>query len=164
MLAGHYSFAILALAAVLLLADDLTGEHYTALSGTRTGVWTVWFITSALIDRKFHLSRLCDRCAAGTPLDPQASVERWIRFLRLDHAVGRTLLLALAFLALVWWGERQHTWLSAAVDIMFVLWLVALSTAEYMHRKLYPWCPYCHWDDGGDHEEAPDVPAPVVEA
>ena len=52
-------------------------------------------------------------------------------------------------------------------------WALALSAlgsvalgltyvVTWQHRRLYPWCPFCRWGDGGAEEVSPDVPAPAV--
>jgi hypothetical protein len=36
----------------------------------------------------------------------------------------------------------------------------ALAYVMSIHRPLQPWCPQCHWDDGGDEEPAPEPVPP----
>lgn len=33
--------------------------------------------------------------------------------------------------------------------------IAAADLGERRHQKLYPWCPYCYWDNGSEQEPAP---------
>jgi hypothetical protein len=54
-------------------------------------------------------------------------------------------------------GGVHHPW-QYAVDAVAVSLLGGKYLIDHQHRRLYPWCPYCRWDDGGGEEVSPDVP------
>lgn len=109
-----------------------------------------------------HLRRrLCLRCARATPLDPQAAVAKKMRWLRLYHYTT----------------ERPWLWagtlivLVAPIYVFGLKWLsplvwipaVGLPVLAWVHMPLQPWCPFCHWDDGGDEEPSPEpTPDPSI--
>jgi hypothetical protein len=163
MLAGHYSWVLLVWLVVLTAAADAANREIGWLNLAASVTWAAWWVMMLLVDKCYHAPRLCERCIAATPLDPQASVDRWLRFLRMEHEPGRWLLVLLAAFGLALWGDSSfHHWLGDVTDFLLMAVLVTVYTAEYVHRRFYPWCPFCHWEDGGDHEDAPDVPAPTV--
>jgi uncharacterized membrane protein len=165
MLVGHYSWVCGAAVVVMTIAADVFGGRYRWLNFVGLAMWAIWWLALLGADKRYHNARLCERCITATPLDPQASVDRWRRFLRMEHETGRWLgVLVVVFGADVWVDSR-YSWLTTVADCLFLAVLALTYSAEYIHRRLYPWCPFCRWgDEGGDHEEAPDVPAPTVAA
>jgi hypothetical protein len=164
MLVGHYSWVLLVTLVALTAAADATNRGVGWLDLVTVIAWGTWWVSLLLVDKRYHAPRLCERCIAATPLDPQASVDRWLRFLRMEHETGRWFLVMAAVFGLDVWVDSWHHWLGDVTDFMLMAVLATVYAAEYIHRRLYPWCPFCHWGDGGDHEAAPDVPAPTVSA
>jgi hypothetical protein len=174
MLAGHYASLALLAAVTLIVANDATDQRYTALVWV-TNIAFLACVAVMFASFGYHNARLCERCITATPLDPQAAVRRWDAALRFDHMKRLKLLAYIVLLgadiAAGWhgwssggWGVGQHLhWWGDVADIVFVVFLGAIYGAEFRHRRLYPWCPYCHWGGGGDHEpKMVDVPDPAV--
>jgi hypothetical protein len=42
--------------------------------------------------------------------------------------------------------------------------IAVMMHVEITHRLLEPWCPYCDWGEGGDHEPAPEPTPPLGRA
>jgi SNF family Na+-dependent transporter len=172
MFAGHYASLALLATVALAVADDATGQRVTALVWT-AGVAFIVCIASMFVGFGYHSARLCERCIAASPLDPQAAVDRWDLVLRFDHENGRKFLAYVILFAVdiaanwrdgsSWLGPVHSNWWGYVADIVFVLFIGVVYGAEYRHRRLYPWCPYCHWGSGGDHEpKMVDDPDPAV--
>ena len=157
---GHYSLPFLWVFVAVAVISGVT--HWGFLTWV-TSVTTAVLVVTVLASVR-HDARLCERCIAATPLDPQAAVQAWRPVLRLYHrrwlspavlAVVLTgLLLPAAYRHPPWWAVTANV---TAFVLTGLLWTVAQR-----HRKLYPWCPWCRWEDGGDYEASPDVPAPTV--
>jgi ABC-type transport system involved in cytochrome c biogenesis permease component len=162
MLAGHYAYLGLVAVVVVDVADDGAAFHVPGLRIAAGAVWILWLVAALLADDRYHTSRLCERCIAATPLDPQAAVERRMRWLQLHHETRWQMLALVPAVALELWLGTSHGWLSIAADLLLICVISLSFGSEYIHRRLYPWCPMCRWRDGGDHEVSPDVPAPVV--
>lgn len=163
---GHYSLPLLRVAVAVSVADDAAGQPGGAdgwAGWIVTAAWAVW-IAAVLADGGVHQERLCERCVAATPLDPQAAVDRWKRALRLHHNNGaRNGMLGGILACWLATGFLHHppAWalaLSATADVAYG----AFSLVSWKHRRLFPWCPFCRWGDGGAEEVSPDVPAPAV--
>jgi hypothetical protein len=160
---GHYSTVLLLAAVATSVADDATGQSQGALEWVTSAVWLAW-IAAFMTDVGRHQERLCERCIAASPLDPQAAVTRWRRVLRLHHA--RRAMLALLGGIIAWDvvnGLFRHppAW-ALALDALTAVVLGASYVVTWQHRRLYPWCPFCRWDEGGEHEVSPDVPSPAT--
>jgi len=160
---GHYSLQLLWLAVAVTVADDATGQTSSVLEWAGVAAFTLWIVAS-MADGGVHRERLCERCVAATPLDPQASVGRWRRALRLHHSRKATGVMCGAVLAVSIAADsfrHKPAWALAASALVWVA-LGALNVIPLQHRRLYPWCPFCHWGDGGEGEVSPDVPAPAM--
>jgi hypothetical protein len=157
---GHHANDLLLPAIVLAVADDALGHHVTAVTWLDTGVWTAW-ILALVADVMHHQKMLCERCISAAPtLDPESAVRRWRRALRAHHA-QRAMVTAMAIVlaAIFYLGtvKHEHPW-QYALDAVAVTALGASCVIGYQHRRLYPWCPFCRWDKGGDKEIVPPVP------
>ncbi len=114
-----------------------------------------------------HARVLCPRCAAAVPLDgalraqDRAATLRWTHYLCPGYSRRRLLVDgALLAAAVVVMALRVPL---LVVAIVVVLGFVVKSVDAYLvrvHDPLQPWCPHCHWDDGGDEDDT-DVPDPV---
>ena len=79
MWAGHHSIRFMIPAIVLIIAFTVAGHpggDNGVLSWVVTVLWLAWFAT-LMVDQGYHDARLCERCIAATPLDPQKAVNRW---------------------------------------------------------------------------------------
>lgn len=157
---GHYSLWFLW--AFIAVAVASTVSHWGFLAGS-AAVLTVILIV-AMVAGAWHDLRLCERCIAATPLDPQAAVQRWRPVLRIYHhhrlriATGLAAIAAFTAFPFV---RHAPWWLYSLAITAFVI-IGLLNTIQHRHRMLYPWCPWCRWEGGGDEELVPDVPAPTV--
>jgi hypothetical protein len=114
-----------------------------------------------------HARVMCPRCAAAVPLDgarqaqDRAVTLRWTH--RLCPGYSRLplpIVLALTAMVVVAMLPAVPLLVDAIVS---VLGCAVTSVDAYLvrvHDPLQPWCPHCHWDDGGDTDNA-DVPDPV---
>jgi hypothetical protein len=158
---GHYSTVLLLAAVATSVADDATGQSQGALEWAASAVWLAW-IAAFTADIGRHQERLCERCIAASPLDPQAAVTRWRGVLRLHHARRAGLALLGGIIA---WDvvnslfRHPPAW-ALAIDALTAVVLGASYAVTWQHRRLYPWCPFCRWGEGGAHEVSPDVPSP----
>lgn len=160
MWAGHYSIRMMLPAIAVIVVFTVTGRpggDNGVLSWVVSAVWMAWFAT-VILDTGYHESRLCERCITATPLDPQAAVTRWDRILRFFHQRKRITVLAVAVTLWFFVGAAftDHKWWSYVLSVLCYALIGVLFTALHMHRKLYPWCPYCKWDGGGEKEVVPD--------
>jgi hypothetical protein len=159
---GHYSLAVLWAAIALTAAADATGQH-DPLEIASGVAWVVWFAAWSA-DGAVHQERLCGRCAASAPTGGQAEAARLQAVLRAHHSpVAST-----AMLAGVIAGEgasfilRDFPVIAATADAAAVILLGVSVAITARHRRLHRWCPWCRWDEGGEHEPSPDVPAPAL--
>lgn len=142
------------------------------------GVWVLLgsfavYITLTIAEVA-HDHKLCDACIAGWPLDPQAEVEQRRGWLRMEHRwvdARRWLIWVVAVAAMVVavglatlvvlsdqvWPQRVF---SLALYVFFGL----AAYARHVHKRLQPWCPWCHRDDGDDHFHPEPVTPPSVKA
>jgi hypothetical protein len=163
MWAGHYSTFILLAAVAASVAYDAAGRPGGGVIDWAMDVaWLAW-VASFTADARVHRERLCERCIAASPLDPQAVVTRWRQVLRLHHD-RRTMIVIYG--AIVAWDlgsaslfRHPSAW-ALAVDALTVSVLGATYVVTWQHRRLYPWCPFCSWGDGGPQELSPDIPVP----
>lgn len=148
-----------------------------------TNILPAWFTavgTSLLVMAWFamndHERKLCDRCIAQWPLDPQAEVVKHDRALRGVHFLynhrprwggryGLSILFAVLFLAIYApvsvFGPEWARWLvDAALNLVFIPWLLWVT---YQHKRLDGWCPYCRHRGPGQMTADP-VPQPTVRA
>jgi hypothetical protein len=157
---GHHSIKIMVPAMLIVVAYYLTGLYNAPdpVGWTIAGVWLFWYFTMTL-DERYHEARLCERCVAATPLDPQAAVSRWKPALRATHARNARTAVLILILAWAFGGAyvvSSHSWPYRAGGVLVALILAGIAVADWVHRKLYPWCPWCNWGGGGEHEEVPD--------
>lgn len=159
---GHYSVYLMLVALAAALFAEATGTRILP-DLVSDLAWIAWMV-SVFADWYYHESRLCERCIAATPLDTQAAVDRWRPVLWWNHQPGWRFTTLGASVAVSLWiaGQAHLAWWA------WVLVVAGLSSygffflSSLLHRRLYPWCPYCRWDDGGDEEVPPDVPAPEM--
>lgn len=145
-------------------------------------IWTAIVVFNIWLSRRRrkHDRDLCEHCIALTPLDPEQAVTEHRRTLLINHwfldgnhpeETRKRAVTALIILSVLNIGAIAGFFLAAwlpiplAVQLMSLSWL-ALSAglvfpyADEIHRRLYPWCPFCGdddgWDDGGIPEPSPD--------
>lgn len=110
------------------------------------------------------LGTLCVQCMKDVPADAPVRAERYKRLLRFAHFSTTRLGILTAmgiYLAPLVVGIIHP--LNASTELLYLptdVWFFAVIYTEWQHHRLRPWCPYCRrWDDGGDHEPAPDPTA-----
>lgn len=164
MWAGHSHNKIFIVVASFLVVGDVLGNpqsgvlYWVTLPVLIAWGYSLW---AAMVP---HRKQLCERCISAAPLDPQAQVKRWDKALRLSH--GKRLIIGIGVIVAVKVLVLDHlfgtgTW-AYAMDGTVLFTLGVTGAAQDLHRKLQPWCPYCHWDDGGKAEIVPQVPDPSV--
>jgi hypothetical protein len=129
---------------------------------------------AGMICQSVHDRNLCLQELQEAPLlDPQGAVEKNRHLLEFYHRHRRsplTLIISLSPIAamLIMAGNHDAAlWLKiplTAVAAIGVALASYLGRVRLVHTRLYPWCPWCHRDDGpGDHMSAP-TPDPVGNA
>jgi hypothetical protein len=160
---GHYSLYAIATVIIGLIVLGIFGRPHGWLTLANV-VLTIAWLFILLVAGPHHNRRLCERCAQATPLDPEAAARRWhLAFMVTHSKVVKfiPLMLVLAVIVVTHGVKGQPLWeylLNSAILIpVFLVYLTA-----WQHTRLQPWCPFCQWGQGGDHEDAPDVPAPTA--
>lgn len=159
MFLGHYSTHMILGAWPLQVANDAVLRSVWMLDDVASWTW-VGAVAVVVLCSGHHDERLCERCIAAVPLDPKKEVRRWLPALRLAHMKRTTL--ALWALIIPWQAvmiivRDDHTWWACAGGAVVITVVAAVYGAVWRHRRLYPWCPFCDWGGGGEHEA---VPAP----
>lgn len=160
---GHNTYLIYLGAAAVFITNDVMGQpQYSAMSWA-TSLAALVFLTSLFAQFTVHGRRLCERCAASAPLDPQRSVDRWRLSLRLAHSMRLTYALTAVLAAKILLEQvfRPALWLFS-LDEATTTVLGVFAVSWWAHGRLQAWCPWCRWGGGGDHEESPQVPDPAV--
>jgi hypothetical protein len=139
---GHFCILLVPAAVIASVADDAMGQPRGVIDVIVAAVWGCW-IAAMLADRGVHQERLCERCVAATPLDPQAAVDRWRRVLRLHHE--RRAMFGMLGGVLAWDivdGMFRHppAWVLAGSAVTTVAYGAAFAVT-WQHRRLWPWCP-----------------------
>lgn len=165
MWAGHYFgwFTVINLAASAVYTFLPTRQQNGPVGLALNAITILWLIT-LIWDIRVHQARLCDRCAAATPLNPQAQVNRWRSLLRLFHKRPAVFVFVGAYFALIVVGGLLPPKSPAAIATQLAP-MPVIAAIFFMigkHRALQPWCPWCRWDDGGDHEQAPIPTIPAA--
>lgn len=159
MWAGHYHERIILAAIALAIADDLSGRP-AILAAAVAVMFVAWF-AAFLFGAQRHDRSLCERCISEAPtLNPQGAVERWKRMLWAFHQKrANIILLGIVLAWIIGSTQFRHEPLWArGLDAAGMVVLGYSYVRDRVHRRLYPWCPYCHWGDGGDEEVAPVAP------
>ena len=162
MLAGHYT-----LIPVTAWSAWSTGAAIAGITGGLVGGGQQALFAVAVVcfycDLRWHGMRLCERCAAQTPLDPQRSVRRWKPALRSVHEIRDRKIIIAALLAIalapVFMPPGAGT---TALYVVVNVIILAMWVAMWRHNRLQPWCPWCNWGRGGDEEVSPEVPDPAL--
>lgn len=162
---GHYSAVPIWTAIAMTLIDAALNAQRGVLEWITTAGWLA-AVAALYIEAGYHREALCERCIAEAPLDPQAAVAKRRHILRAYHAGRRGVVAAIAVLAcdapLLFVNHRQPpAWANALVAFGCLVFGMSI-TASWQHRRLYPWCPFCRWGEGGAEEAVPDVPAPAA--
>lgn len=170
MAAGHHYIWALAPVVVMIVTDYVTRHRYWELNGLTYAVLAFWLLV--MYDAQpYHDKHLCARCAASAPADPDKAVGRWMPALRWVHARRVIYVTACAIIGWIAYAtlftSSWDPWWATAVDVFVLVPVITwMYAAQYAHRRLKPWCPFCDWGNGGDGdpEPSPDVPQPTVSA
>lgn len=121
-----------------------------------------------------HDRKLCDACIAGWPLDPQSEVQRRRHWLRMEHRWdGATrpvvwfwvlLVLAISVGLLVLTITTDLHWPQVVMQTAIYVFFALTGYSRHVHKRLEPWCPWCHRDDGDEHFHPEPVAPPSVRA
>jgi hypothetical protein len=151
---GHLSGDLLCVAVVAAIALGLYPAP-AALQFTLPAALVVFVVVCWLAMRR-HDRRLCEHCAAAVPLDAAGRAARYRLRFRLAHAGGdpRLVLPYLAALALTNFAPGapgRVLWVLAQLTLIYAL------RSGVTHRRLQPWCPFCH---GGGEKTPTTDPLP----
>jgi hypothetical protein len=147
---AHFQPLILLLFIVINLAS-VYPRHNTTFS-------TISFLCLSLVlvsifAESHHERRLCERCAAATPVDGEAAVQRRRPWLRFQHWHSRHRI----FGVILWAAGlviplMTHFEFEAALTYLpLYLYWSAETMANLRHRPVMPWCPQCKgWGWGED--------------
>ena len=157
---GHYSVYVLGVAILAAIGIDGLGSPHGLTRWLGVIPWLTW-LAVIFFAIPHHQHRLCERCAAQLPADPQATSERWRPAFWFEHSKWRYAPSAvlIAFVAATWWVHGWPLWFYLANSALLAgIWVGYLAMWE--HVRLQPWCPWCHWGEGGDEEVSPETPVP----
>lgn len=177
MLLGHYSEIISPVTSLIILVTVIYravwARPVNAVSSTITVTIMAVVIATMLLKDFYHSRKLCLRCLKAAPmLDPQAAVDRHINALRRIHfARWRTFLLATVLIvAYVASSAAVASWPWPARAVLVVAGLVGfvgslyMTYASFIHRRLYPWCPWCKRRGFGGEPLPEPTPDPTIKA
>jgi len=71
--------------------------------------------------------------------------------LRIRHARRRYVIITGVIILVALWLP-VHGWAKAVAVTCFAVPVAAVWAALYVHRKVEPWCPWCHPGGGGEDE------------
>lgn len=156
---AHQSLPITAVTAALVIASNTIDNSW--LASASVIAMAAWIASGAY--RIQHDRRLCEQCMSAMPLDgPQRAQHRAGR-LRACHAMQSRTATLCRFAMLAGGILAAKPWSMVLMDVLFV----AAAVDEFLlatHRPLQPWCPQCHWGDGGGgDDEHVDDPVPTGE-
>lgn len=156
------------LARMVLLASGHDYQEYRDSWLFSSGVNTLLLVFLVIeLTTRGHFSRVCVPCMASVPEDGGIRVQRrrWRWALRAHHVIRdrRSIYVVMPVVAMligfnVAMGPASTTvlWVNTVANL--VVYSV-MSGVTLIHRPLTMWCPWCRWDEGGDHEHVPD---PVI--
>jgi hypothetical protein len=131
------------------------------------GAPTLALAVPLLLAHRAHELALCEICATRTPLNGSDAAQRNKIQLRLFHK-GRTIAYVMvAMLAAVIGASWILHWPEIIGHLAFNISFVETAVSMHVsitHNLLKPWCPWCHWGGGGDHEPSPEPTPPVGQA
>lgn len=157
---GHNSIRITFVYAAATVASNAMGQ--ADFLWPEAAALSVAWIVSIFAEIAYHDDRLCEKCIAATPLDLQKAVDRWKPVLRARHnrrlGVAVALLIVGGTLATVFSPSHPKPWWYYAANIMVVVVVAGYFGVQHVHRRLYPWCPWCRWEGDGEAEISPDLP------
>lgn len=147
------------LAGIPIIWMDLGGWPGKILSYAQLMVMT----GGMLMSMRHRTAGLCEKCIEHMPLDGAEQAQKRQGALKTMHVLwqGRgqnmvwfligVVLLATAG-AFAPAGVLRHM-----ADSVMMLPLVALFIGYHVHERLQPWCPFCHWGNGGEEEPSPEI-------
>jgi hypothetical protein len=153
---GHYANPVLLLAVAATVPLGFFDNAPARIAG---GLCTATVLAAIVLDFR-HDAGLCERCIAAMPLNAPDRVRqsRTRAMLRIRHTPRRIGLVVLAVI-LVASFIPLHGWHAGADGAFSSLIVVVFWASLYVHRKVEPWCPWCHpRDDGGSEAWEPDGP------
>ena len=160
---GHYSTSLLLGAVAASVADDASGRSLAAVGPGSP---------------RHRLDRLDRGMAAGGPRPPPGAPVRAVHCGIPARPAGSGRPGGGASCGCITLGHRRSPLLRCyrrlglrsarpvpppaawvlAVDALTVAALGATYVVTWQHRRLYPWCPFCRWDEGGEPRGIPGRP------
>jgi hypothetical protein len=118
------------------------------------------WLTVTWLANGYHHQALCTICPEQVPLDIAEVARRRRPWLWIAHSALFSLASFTALGFLFWLDTRPDDWLSYTGHAVFYLLLAIEAYAMQQHRLLQPCCPWCDWDEGGEHEDVPEPTPP----
>lgn len=118
----------------------------------------------AVMTASHRVGALCEDCIEAMPLDGPEAAQRRKGRLRLFHKIaekpgGYIYLGTIAVLLTVGAFFKSRSAPGLIMSGLAALCVAGHIGLQLLHQRLQPWCPFCHWDDGGEKEPSPD---PIV--
>jgi hypothetical protein len=155
---AHWQPAVITLAIVVQIVQTVTG-HTDDLIGVCINIPMITLVVFTFAADYWHIYFMCERCAANTPLDGPGEAHRYRHLLWLVHRAFPL------FAGIYIVGATIYFALHVSVLFYAIFAFFAIeAVAQLRHRVLQPWCPRCHWDDGGAEEQVPTTPVPTATA
>jgi hypothetical protein len=162
MTAGHYMLIPTAMWAAYSIGEALAGSPGGPVGWGQQVLFAV-SATCFYCDLRWHGTRLCEKCARATPLDPQRAVRRWKPALRFVHEMrDRKSVLAVILIVALAPVFMPSGGVSTGIYVGVTVVVMAMWVSMWRHSCLQPWCPWCNWGKGGDEEVSPEVPDPAL--
>lgn len=112
-----------------------------------------------------HSTSICPVCIETTPLDGNLEAAKKNYFLKIFHMNRIFLYIFIVYFISDLIISDHKSLLYIGCTALATLALMLMCKITIVHNILQPWCPYCHWDEGGDEEEVPNnIPTNKIEA
>lgn len=129
----------------------------------------VALITAMYVSSAHQRGDLCETCIGSMPLDTDAAVKKRMWALRAFHTLcgSSKALMCLITVLLVLFAATYIPGIGETgqniIGNSSTLLVVCMFVTSGIHRRLYPWCPWCRHGGRGDgeHEETPTPSEPV---
>lgn len=162
--ASHQAMWIFATAIVV----NVLADFFPVATLHVIGIASIASVFMGLYAMHYHGTTLCPLCGAATPLNgPEKALKRaralqWFHHVHSTRYALLTALVGAMGLGLYFFlGAVAHAGTLAGLPLN-MLFVVSLAQVYFrsVHEPLEPWCPQCHWGNGGDKEPSPDPVPP----
>ena len=157
---GHHANVAIIVAFAISVPYGFFALSTKSIAGTAISALTGLTLFGAFCLGFRHDAGICERCIASMPLNASERVQqtRTRAMLRVRHTPLRVFgpvfiaMIAASFIPL-------HGWHWGAANAFIDIVAGTYWASFYVHRKVEPWCPWCHpRDDGPSQARVPDAP------